>query len=382
MKRPLTNLLSIITLCLTGIYSCNTNKEKDFEWDQNIAQLTGSDLRSWLRKAPFENELELTGEDKIILTNAEEVFPFMAGYFTATGELRADYSGNDTTVFQEEKVLYQDPHWGDLFVTATLLYKDQEVYLTQDYTQMGNPVFGGLAAASTAHSATLRESLVHADNRRYKTGLYWARIDFQDYLLGFYQQGQLAFQAAVPLIGTDTLSTLNKLKEVNQSLGLNIVEWENANTGQLIVSSDPGTFWRDPFVGLYINQTTTLNDVRLKLKDTPFKMAEGNALKGDYYFSYLSSDGPVELYTEMISSGEIRTAAAFNKENQSKQKYVNGVQEIFYEETLEGNFITGLATTYTKDSQILALNYRFPKEDRRAKLIIHEVLRNVKADKY
>src|SRR5690606_30125696 len=106
--------------------------------------------------------------------------------------------------------------------------------------------------------------------------LYWARIDFQDYLLGFYQQKQLIFQTAIPLIGTDTLSTLNKLKEVNQSLGLNIVEWENANIAQLLVSSDPKTFWQDPFVGLYLNQTTMLDDVHLKTKDTPFKMAEGS----------------------------------------------------------------------------------------------------------
>lgn len=382
MKRRLFNLFSIISLCVMGIYSCNTNKARDFEWDQNIAQLTGSDLNSWLRRAPFENELQINGEDEIVFTNAEEVFPFMAGYFTATGELRADNSGTDTTVFQEEKVLYQDPKWGDLFVTATLLYEGQEVYLTQSYTQMGNPVFGGVAAASASYSATLRESLVHAHNKRYKTGLYWATIDFKDYLLGFYQQGQLVFQTAIPLIGTDTLSTLNKLKEVNQSLGLNIVEWENTNTGQLLVSSDPKTFWQDPFVGLYTNQTTILNDVHLKTKDTPFKMAEGNALKGDYYFSYLSPDGPVELYTEMISREESRTEAEFNQENRSKKKYINGIQEIFYEETIEGSFITGRARTYTKDSRILALNYRFPKADRQAKSVIHDVLRHVKANKY
>ena len=111
-------------------------------------------------------------------------------------------------------------------------------------------------------------------------------------------------------------------------------------------------------------------------------MAEGNALKGDYYFSYLSSDGPVELYTEMISREESRTEAEFNQENRSKKKYINGIQEIFYEETIEGSFITGRARTYTKDSRILALNYRFPKADRQAKSIIHDVLRHVKANKY
>src|SRR5699024_411549 len=89
-----------------------------------------------------------------------------------------------------------------------------------------------------------------------------ASANYQNYLLGFYQQGQLVFETVVPLRGGDTLATLDKLKEINQRLGLHIPEWENAEVTGLQKVKQPKTFWQDPFLGMYPGEFG--NDVYLK----------------------------------------------------------------------------------------------------------------------
>src|SRR5690606_30819467 len=99
-------------------------------------------------------------EDQTVFTNAAQVFPFLGRYYDAVGELRYARNEPDNPIFQQETMLYQDPQWGDLFVNATLLYDDEEVFLDTYYGKGGNVLFGGADAAMATHTATLAETAV------------------------------------------------------------------------------------------------------------------------------------------------------------------------------------------------------------------------------
>lgn len=196
--------------------------------------------------------------------------------------------------------------------------------------------------------------------------------------MGFYQQGQLVFETAIPLLGTDTLTTLNKLKEVSEKLNLNIPEWENASVEQLHTVNEPTSFWADPFTGIYLGEYM-LNDVHLKTGDTPF-IQSNTASKGDHYFSYPSPKGLVELYTALEKTTV--SEADFNKENREMDSYQYRHQHIFYEEGTSEGYVNGTAKTYFKDSQYLEIHYRYPETDIGAKDQIHGILRYIKIRKF
>src|SRR5690606_37181743 len=169
-------------------------------------------------------------------------------------------------------------------------------------------------------------------------------------LLGFYQQGQLVFEGVVPLLGIDTLATLDKLKEVNKSLGLNIPEWENADVAQLQKVDEPTTFWQDPFTGIYPGEFA--EDVYLKIKDNPF-VRDDQPRKGDYYFSYRASGGEVSLYTTMQPT-EL-SKEDFTKKNKKLDSYWYSGDDIFYEEHPNDGYIIGTAKTYFKGQRYLEI---------------------------
>lgn len=364
----------LVLFACTLLVSCDRQSRitKNFVWDEDVKELIGGNLHSWLRKAPFDNELMKAEDGKIILTNAEQVFPFMGRFYNAVEELRKDHDA-DTVIFYDTEVLYQDPVWGDLFLHASLLYEKQEVFLSDSYIEMGSPFFGGTDAVTDMHRSSLSETSVAANQAEYKTGIYWVWTNYQDYLLGFYQQGQLVFETAIPLLGLDTLATLNKLKEVNKSLGLNIPEWEQAEVAHLQVVETPTSFWQDPFWGIYPGSFG--NDVYLKTKDTPF-VQDDVARKGDYYFSYDSPGGEVYLYTSMAQT-ELEKED-FIKTHSKMEKYRYSYDDIFYEEHPDNGFVRGSAKTYFKPNQYLALHFSYPETDREARKQVHDVLRHVK----
>lgn len=268
---------------------------RDFEWPADIAQPTGKDLGKWLRRAPFSNELLQEGEEKTVVTNARQVFPFMGRYLNVVGELEYSPQDSDNPIYRQESVLYKDPDWGDLFINATLLYDEQEVFLNQYYSESGNVVFDGATAAMDSYGATLTETEVFVRTNDYKTGIYWTGTPDRRYLLGFYQNDQLIFEAAIPLRASDTAATLAKLNEVNGKLGLGVTEWHQATVPQLKPTVSRETFWYDPFVGIYMEPRYLLHRVRLKLRDTPFQPQEDT--EGDHYFGYDTPGGKVELFT-------------------------------------------------------------------------------------
>src|SRR5690606_29001353 len=136
--------------------------------------LTGKDLGEWLRQAPFTNELSQKDDNKMVFTNAQQVFPFMGRFHNAVGELRYARNEADNPIYQEEAVLYQDPEWGDLFVSGTLLYDAEEVFLDRNYSESGNVLFGGVDAGMDRHTASLRETAVFSRSGPNKAACYWA----------------------------------------------------------------------------------------------------------------------------------------------------------------------------------------------------------------
>lgn len=366
-------------MLLFVLAACNSEKTKKFVWEKEIAQLTGKNLDKWLRQAPFSNELKQTDENKLVFTNAEQVFPFMARYKNAVGELRETYNDPENPVYQKKTVLYQDPEWGDLFVNATLLYDDQEVFLDRSYSTPGNVILGGPDAAMDIHRATLSETAVFARTSDHKTGIYWVRTSGKDYLLGLYQKGRLIFETVIPLRATDTLATLFKLNEVNEKLGLHIAEWKDATIQQLKPANTEETFWEDPFTGIYMDKRSTLNKVHLKIGDTPFRLAR-KAVKGDYYFSYDTSEGKIALFTVLKNTNQ--DGEGFDEEHKQLNSYELQGQILYYKEEQVKGLIKGVARTYVGQGQFLELNFEYPQTDLEAKAYIHGVLKNIKIFRY
>ncbi|MGS2739781.1 hypothetical protein [Sinomicrobium sp. M5D2P17] len=377
MRTWINSLCSFILLF--ALMGCNSEKTKEFVWEKEIAQLTGKNLDKWLRQAPFSNELVQTDANKLVFTNAEQVFPFMARYKNAVGELHKTYNDPDNPIYQKKTVLYQDPQWGDLFVNATLLYDDQEVFLDRSYSTSGNVILGGADAAMDIHHATLSETAVFARTSDYKTGVYWARISDKDYLLGFYQKDRLIFETVIPLRATDTLATLSKLNAVNEKLGLHIAEWKDATVQQLKPANTKETFWKDPFVGIYMDKSSTLNKVHLKMRDTPFQQAQ-KIVKGGYYFSYDTPKGRVTLFT--VLKGTDQDRIGFDEEHQQLNSYKRQGQVVYYKEEQVKGRIKGVAKTYFGQDQYLELNFEYPQTDQEAREYIHGVLKNIMIFRY
>lgn len=375
-----TNWIVVALSAWMLVASCNNKSRvrKQFVEDEDVKELTGENLHSWLGKAPFDNELKKAEEGKLIVTNAKQVFPFMGRYYNAIEELRRDHSmEEDTVIYTEHDILFQDSIWGDLFLSATLLYDHQEVFLDDSYIETGNPFFGGTDAVMDTHHAYLYETAVFARNQQYKTGIYWVSANYQDYLLGFYQQGQLVFETAVPVFRGDTLATLDKLREINHALGMDIAEWDNAQVADLQRVEEPESFWQDPFQGIYSHDYTY--DAYLKIKDTPFIQDE-KPRKGDYYFAYQSDGGPVELYAEMQKTG--MNKEAFMKANEKVDSYRYSYNDTFYEEQVDRGIVHGTAKTYVKNQQCLTLHFSYEEKDKEAKKQIHDILKYVKALNY
>lgn len=363
-----------ILLLLFALTGCNRST-RDFEWPADIAQLTGQDLGAWLRTAPFSNELSQGDEDSMVLTNAAQVFPFMARFNNAVGELEYSPGNPDNPIYQQETVLYQDPDWGDLFISAALLYDVQEVFLGQYYSESGNVLFDGVDASMSRYNAALTETAVFARTDAHKTGVYWVNTAVGNYLLAFYQKDNLIFEAAIPLRTSDTIATLAKLNAVNEKLGLAVTEWQQATVSQLRPADTQETFWVDPFVGIYPEERYLLNKVQLKIKDTPFRLAP-QPVKGDYFFSYDTPTGQVELFTVVKDTDHDRDA--FDSAHQGLSAYGSNGRRVYYEEQETDGRVTGVAKTYFKPGQYLEINFGYPSDNLQTRARVHGVLKHVK----
>ncbi|SHI86455.1 hypothetical protein [Pseudozobellia thermophila] len=216
--------------------SCNT--KKPLEWDDDVAQLTNKNLKAWLRKAPFDNEWIIDNDgDAYVFTNLDQVFPFMGKFkgFEKTNK-------ENPPVYDEQSVIFKDSVWGESFMYGMLLYQPQELFLKDYYRESGNVIFSGADALNETYRASLYETYLYEENDQYKAVVYWVNSNHTMYLFGFYQQGQLVFETGFPCPKENQMEGLEKLKQINTALGLNIKAWENATINDLQVNPNAKSF--------------------------------------------------------------------------------------------------------------------------------------------
>lgn len=258
----------------------------DYQWTEDAAKLTNKDLNGWLQKAPFEGDINKDEDRKILMTNAEQLFPFKGQYINADGEVPHQ------NIYQSANVLFNDPKWGSVYVLATLLHTPEKLYYKDSHYSAGNMMFGDSLSAN--YDAHLSETQVATVKPDYQTVIYRASVDTQSYLFATYQKGVLLFEVVIPW--QDDAAVIAKLKEVNQALNLNIPEWNKLTAEDLTVNEKPVTFWKDPYVGMF---KFRLN-YRLSLKTgmTPFDVEDGERLyyrteKGDVVMQFEEVQTPL-----------------------------------------------------------------------------------------
>ncbi len=378
-KRLLLPTLKILTLVFgfSFLTSCDflSSSKKDFQWNDEVATLTGKDLKSWLRKAPFSNELK--GKDnEVMFSNAEQVFPFLGKYYNSVERQKKNYSDPEAGhIYQTETILFQDPHWGDLFVNAALMYNNDELYLSDSNIETGDPMFEGKDAVFNTYHGGLMETAVHSKAQDTKNGLYWGSNSTKVYLLAFYQKNNLAFEVAVPLIGQDTLATLNKLKEVNTALGLNVPEWANAQLKDLNPLDNNGTFWKDPFQGFFAVDYF-IQTVFLKILDTDFKEEQSSSDEDIHQFSANNNGGTAKFSVKTAPS--TLNFEDFEKKYKDLAHYEYFHKKVYYEEKESGNEVQGKAYAFYSKDKVLEFEFSYPKNNPELKKQMHSILKYVK----
>ncbi len=378
-KRLLLPTLKILTLVFgfSFLTSCDffSSSKKDFQWNDEVATLTGKDLKSWLRKAPFSNELK-GNDNEVMFSNAEQVFPFLGKYYNSVEQQKKNYSDPEAgQIYQTETILFQDPHWGDLFVNAALMYNNDELYLNDSNIETGDPMFEGKDAVFNTYHGGLMETSVHSKAQDTKNGLYWGSNSTKVYLLAFYQKNNLAFEVAVPLIGQDTLATLNKLKEVNTALGLNVPEWANAQLKDLNPLDKNGTFWKDPFQGFFAVDYF-IQTVFLKILDTDFKEEQSSSDEDIHQFSANNNGGTAKFSVKTAPS--TLNFEDFEKKYKDLAHYEYFHKKVYYEEKESGNEVQGKAYAFYSKDKVLEFEFSYPKNNPELKKQMHSILKYVK----
>ncbi|WP_375580451.1 hypothetical protein ABWH96_05280 [Marivirga tractuosa] len=232
------NTLKVVVFVCLVMVSCGRKPE----WNEEIAKMTNKDIKSWLKTAPFEGLWDPHGNassDEIVFTNVQSVFPFMGKYKNS-----GDSLDDKEDIYSKDFYVFKDSTFGESFVHATLLYEGQPLYLESSYRESANIIFSGAASAGQYTSSSLEETKLIAENKQYRTGVYWVEQNYDYFLMGFYQKDNLVFQVAFPCPKKEASKGLDKLKEVSSVMNLNIKEWENASVKDLRKSHKTSSFWK------------------------------------------------------------------------------------------------------------------------------------------
>ncbi|VTP94628.1 hypothetical protein [Sphingobacterium daejeonense] len=102
--RKDTPQIFIFLLIISSIVSvsCSDQGSKDFNWVPKVAEITGKDLESWLRKTPYQNELKKDNENEFVITNVDQVFPFMNKFNNDIGPLSTTIATTDTSIYEQK----------------------------------------------------------------------------------------------------------------------------------------------------------------------------------------------------------------------------------------------------------------------------------------
>ncbi|MDC7222968.1 MAG: hypothetical protein PQJ60_04455, partial [Spirochaetales bacterium] len=274
MRRKLMKSLGVkggVLLLLLLVFGCTPRRQ--FKWTADLVQtLGGKDLVPWLQQSPFEGEWHAKESTKDVFysDNIRQVFPFMAGFENENAYYR-DYYNTLTgggKLYEETKLVFKDPQFGESFVYAGLIYNYEELFIKSFYSEAGNPLFSQGYVSESYDSKLFETFLIHREEN-YKTALYWVESNNQTYLSGFYQKDRLIFQFAFPCEKDNSSRGLEKVREISRSLDLNVAEWEEAGVDSLEINPDRESFLKDPFLGVY--HIRILPMLEIKFRESDFK---------------------------------------------------------------------------------------------------------------
>ena len=372
----------IIGLFFLALTSCK--EERKFEWTKDLEQIVEPNLKDWLKKSPFTglwNEQKNDG-DKIVFDNRDQVFPFMANFKNENNNFQ--YSPERDKFYQQEALLFKDNKFGESFVYGALLFEPEELFISKSYSEMGSVVFSGQNAINERYYAELAETMISNKNNNYKTAIYWVRSNSKTFLFGFYQKGKLIFQFGFPCSEEEKDKGLNKIKEINQKLNLNIKEWNNATQEDLTINKNPKSFWRDPFLGIYMGEYD-LPDIQLKIKNTDFKSLPKEIVERenkDYIFAQGNGD-----QQSSISFKREKTEATkqkFEDKLEDKPQILTNTGEKLFitQEDLVNNQKSMQMEVYTKNKSFVTVEISFPHENLKVKEQLFDILKNLKIRKF
>jgi len=216
------------------MFSCNS-----YEWDQEIKEMTGGNLKKWLHKTPFDNLWDIHGE-KNTITNLKEVFPLYKGFVDKEGkEISKD------SIFEDAVLVIKDS-LGEGYSYAALFNSDQKIYLKESYYERGNVIFSGVDSYKDSHQAHLKK-IFEGSNPNYISEFYNVTIghnyNSKNYILCHFSKNKFLFQVLFvhnPIYDKEKLiyaynytDVIKKIKRINKEMDLKIKEWENISISDL-----------------------------------------------------------------------------------------------------------------------------------------------------
>jgi len=360
--------------------------QRKFEWSKELEQMTNKNITAWIEKSPFNGNWNTNKtSDKITIDNRAQVFPFMGKFKNEANNFR-NFSGIDSDIYQKETIIFKDSNFGESFVYASLIYKMEELFLDDFYSENGNPFFSGQNAINQNYSAKLSETMLYNKNDKYKAVVYWVNSNNKTYLFGFSQKEKLLLQFGFPSDLKNKQKGLKKIKEINLALNLNIKEWSQATEEKLEINNNPKSFWKDHYTGIYYNKHT-IPEVRIKIRNTNFKELKSKYInqKGvDYIFAYEKEDKK-----HMISFKRFKTTLnreqyenGFKKSKCVLNKHYGNEKMFITKEKIINGYVIIDTETYFKDHSYLKIQISYPENNIKAKDELLDILTNIKINKY
>ena len=377
-------LIKILFVLLLLFYSCK--KERPFEYSEELNRITGENLKIWLEKSPFNGMWNYSGEDKnaIVITNIEQVFPFLGKFKNENDDFdQNSYPDND--IYQKETIVFKDSSFGESFVYAALIYEPEELFLSDFYSEMGNVVLSGADAIYDSHNARLSETMICENKSDYKAAIYWVSSNYKTYLFGFYQNKNLVFQFGFPCEANQKLKAVQKIKQINHSLGLNIKEWAEITENKLETNQTPKSFWKDPYYPLY--KQNFISQLKIKIKNTQFSLQKNQYAreKGvDYLFAY--EEGNKEHTISFKLEKTLLSKQEYEKELEGFEYLtmndLSSKKLFIKKEEVANGQVSNISEIYFKDNSILKIESNYPDNDLKAKNQIVDILSNLRISSY
>lgn len=375
-KRTLVGLLSLFFIVLA---SCG--QSRDVELPEDIKQITNGDLDAWLKQAPFEGLWDPSADKKentIVITNLHQVFPFIGKLKNADDDNK-NRTSSDGDLHEEAWQVFKDPKWGEVVTYAQLAYDPEELFLSPSYSEMGNPVFSGNQDIELSYSGNLKATQVIDHKGSTKTGIYWVNSNMQTYLMGFYQNQNLVFEVAFPCKTDNKASCLEKLKDINKKLKLNVKSWENASVDMLETTNSKDSFWQNPYISIFPDQYE-IPSIEIKIRYSDFTLQNLNVPQQNaaYLFSYKNDYGLHSLGFNKEKSA--RSRAEFEKAHEGQDFIEAGklAVKLYLSESEKGDIHYIQATAYMKDKQELKVNASYPVKDPEARNEIMDIFNHLK----